>query len=326
MCGIAGIFTTDQEAGQPEFTAAVRAMTHLMHRRGPDDEGFWRDPKGHLQLGFCRLAILDLTPAGHQPMVSRDGRSVIVFNGEIYNHLELRHELEQSGARFRSRSDTEVLLEALNRWGVDAIPRLNGMFAFAWYDLAKRTLVLARDHAGIKPLYYGQEPRGKGLVFGSQYNVLLRSPWGQFGEVRKDVLRLYLRLHHIPPPYALFENTYQLEPGTFLVVQADGRMEKRTWWRLPDEPDGILRGEEAANAVDAAIQNAVRRQRIADVPLGVFLSGGVDSPLVTAVARRQIGPELKSFTIGNGSSSRRRPALAWRKSSIITGTFMVLAA
>ena len=299
MCGIAGILTTDQDGGQPEFTAAVRAMTRLMHRRGPDDEGFWRDPQGHLQLGFCRLAILDLTPAGHQPMVSRDGRSVIVFNGEIYNHLELRHELEQSGARFRSRSDTEVLLEALNRWGVDAIPRLNGMFAFAWYDLAKRTLVLARDHAGIKPLYYGQEPRGKGLVFGSQYNVLLRSPWGQFGEVRKDVLRLYLRLHHIPPPYGLFENTYQLEPGTFLVVQADGRMEKRTWWRLPEEPDGILRGEEAAIAVDAAIQNAVRRQRIADVPLGVFLSGGVDSPLVTAVARRQIGPELKSFTIGN---------------------------
>jgi asparagine synthase (glutamine-hydrolysing) len=299
MCGIAGILTFGEEAAQPEFRVAVHTMTSLMRRRGPDDEGFWTDPESHLQLGFRRLAILDLTPAGHQPMVSGDGRSVIVFNGEIYNHLELRRELEQAGVQFRSRSDTEVLLEALNHWGVEGIPKLNGMFAFAWYDLAARTLVLARDHAGIKPLYYGKEPRGKGVVFGSQYNVLLHSPWGRLGEVRHDVLRLYLRLHHIPPPYGLLENTFQLEPGTYLVVRPDGTMEKRVWWRLPEQSGGTLRGEEAVEAVDAAIQSAVRRQRIADVPLGVFLSGGVDSPLVTAIARRQTGAELKAFTISN---------------------------
>jgi len=299
MCGIAGILTFDGSASQPEFGQAIRRMTGLMKRRGPDDEGYFLSPDGRVQMGFRRLAILDLTPAGHQPMLSGDGRSAIIFNGEIYNHLELRAELEQAGVRFRSRSDTEVLLEALNRWGIEAIPRLNGMFAFAWYDLAARILVLARDHAGIKPLYYGQHPKGRGLVFGSQYDLLSHSPWGPLGEVRQDVLRLYLRLHHIPPPYGLLANTFQLEPGGCLMVRPDGSSEKRIWWRLPEEPEALLRGEEAAEAVEAAIQNAVRRQRIADVPLGVFLSGGVDSPLVAAVARRQTGPELKAFTIGN---------------------------
>jgi asparagine synthase (glutamine-hydrolysing) len=299
MCGIAGIVSYEGGAKEPSFADSIRVMAGLMRRRGPDDEGFWQAPDGRLQLGFRRLAILDLTAAGHQPMISGDGRSVIVFNGEIYNHKELRAELQQKGVCFRSRSDTEVLLEALSFWGADAISRLNGMFAFAWYDQRARRLVLARDHAGIKPLYYGREANGKGLVFGSQYDVLMSSPWGPLGEVRQDVLRLYLRLHHIPPPYGLLENTFQLDPGAYLIVHPDGTIEKRAWWRLPEQNEGTLRGSEAAEAVDAAIQNAVRRQRIADVPLGVFLSGGVDSPLVTAIARRQTGPELKAFTIGN---------------------------
>src|SRR5438105_1992600 len=196
MCGINGLLTVDDSSTRPEFVAAVRAMTSLMVRRGPDDEGFWSDPKGHVYLGFSRLAILDTTAAGHQPMVSGDGRSVIVFNGEIYNFRELREQLESAGVRFRSRSDTEVLLEALAHWGVDAIGRLNGMFAFAWYDRAERRLVLTRDHAGIKPLYYFVDPQGRGLAFASQFNALLHTPWGEPGPVRLDVLKLYLRLHH----------------------------------------------------------------------------------------------------------------------------------
>lgn len=299
MCGIAGILTLDSQARLPEFASAIRSMTGLMVRRGPDDEGFHSSADGRLQMGFRRLSILDLTTAGHQPMVSADGGSVLVFNGEIYNHGELRHELEQKGVRFRSRSDTEVLLESLSHWGTEAVSRLNGMFAFAWYDQKQRRLVLARDHAGIKPLYYGREARGRGFVFGSQYDLLSHSPWGRLGAVRPEVLRLYLRLHHLPPPYGLLENTWQLEPGHFLTIDAAGRMEKHAWWRLPDNPQPSLRGAEAVEAVDAALHEAVRRQRIADVPLGVFLSGGVDSPLVTAVARRQTGPGLKAFTIGN---------------------------
>ncbi len=274
-------------------------MTALLERRGPDDQGCWQDPAGRLFLGFRRLAVIDPSPAGHQPMVSGDGRSVIAFNGEIANFRELRHELEQEGTRFRSHGDTEVLLEALNRWGTAAIPRLNGMFAFAWYDTRERRLVLARDHAGIKPLYYFVHPGGKGVAFASQYNALLHTPWGEPGPVRLDVLRLYLRLHHIPPPYGLLANTYQLEPGHYLVIGPDGDLRKHCWWRLPEDPEPDLRGEAAVEAVAGALDAAVRRQRVADVPLGVFLSGGVDSPLVTAVARRQTGSELKAFTIGS---------------------------
>jgi asparagine synthase (glutamine-hydrolysing) len=299
MCGLAGILTFDAQAGEPAFASAIRRMTDLMRRRGPDDHGFYLSPDARLQLGFRRLAILDLTAAGHQPMISGDGGSVLVFNGEIYNHLELRHALELHGVCFRSRSDTEVLLEALSLWGLAALPKLNGMFAFAWYDLRRRRLVLARDHAGIKPLYYGRAPGGQGIVFASQYNVLSQSPWGQLGKVRLDVLRLYLRLHHIPPPYGLLENTGQVQPGQSLTLAADGTVRPHTWWRLPDNPEVSLRGTDAVEAVAAALHHAVRRQRIADVPLGVFLSGGVDSPLVTAVARAQTGPELKAFTLGN---------------------------
>jgi asparagine synthase (glutamine-hydrolysing) len=299
MCGICGILSVDESARQPEFAGAVKAMAHLMVRRGPDDESFWADPAGHLRLGFRRLSILDLTSAGRQPMVSADGHSVIVFNGEIYNFQDLRQELEVAGVQFRSRSDTEVLLEALNLWGTEAIPKLNGMFAFAWYSQKTRTLVLARDHAGIKPLYYFVHPAGKGVAFASQFNALLHTPWGEPGPVREDVLRLYLRLHHLPPPYGLMENTYQVPLGSYLLVHPDGRVENHTWWKLPDNPEPQYQGEIALELLNEALYRAVKRQRVADVPLGVFLSGGVDSPLVTAFAKEQIGAELKAFTIGN---------------------------
>lgn len=299
MCGICGLFTCDNAAKQPSFDDALKEMTSLMARRGPDDEHSWADPRGHLQLGFRRLSILDLSIAGRQPMVSGDGRSVIVFNGEIYNFPELRHDLEQLGVIFRSRTDTEVILEAFNYWGIETISRLNGMFAFAWYNIPERTLFLARDHAGIKPLYYFVHPSGKGLAFASQYNVLLHTPWGAPGSVRLDVLSLYLRLHHIPPPYALMENTYQLEPGHYLLVRSDGSLKKTAWWAMPRDTEPDLCGNAALENLAGSLYNAIHRQRMADVPLGVFLSGGVDSPLVTAVARQQTGPDLKAFTIGN---------------------------
>jgi asparagine synthase (glutamine-hydrolysing) len=299
MCGIAGIWTSDEAAGRPEFASAIRSMTRLLERRGPDDEGFWRDPAGHAVLGFRRLAIIDPSPAGHQPMVSADGRSVVMLNGEIYNFREIGRELESRGVVLRSRSDTEVLLEALNVFGVDAIPRLNGMFAFAWYRLPERTLVLARDHAGIKPLYYFTPRGGGGLAFGSQFDLLLQTPWGEPGPVREDVLALYLRLHHIPPPFGLLAHTHQLEPGHHLRAVPGRPVENVEWWRLPREVEPDLSGDAAVDALSEVLDRAVRRQRIADVPLGVFLSGGVDSPLVTAVARRQTGPDLKAFTIGS---------------------------
>ena len=299
MCGLAGIFLTDLNKQPSEVANSIKKMTSLMERRGPDDAGIWQDSDAGLYFGFRRLAILDLTAAGHQPMVSENGRSVIIFNGEIYNFQELRHELEQKGVVFRSRSDTEVLLEALNEWGVAALPKLNGMFAFAWYDKQAKSLLLARDHAGIKPLYYYLPPHRQGIAFGSQYNILLHTPWGHPGEVQSEVLRLYLRLHHIPPPFALLANTYQLEPGHYLQLRPDGSIHKDAWWRLPRDVEPELFGSQAVTALTDVVDKAICRQRIADVPLGVFLSGGVDSPLVTAVARQQTNAELKAFTIGN---------------------------
>ncbi len=323
MCGICGVFTPDEAAGQPAFARAVERMTTLMARRGPDDESFWSDPGGHLQLGFRRLSIIDLSTGGRQPMVSGDGRSVLVFNGEIYNYRELRHELEAQGVHFRSTSDSEVLLEALSLWGTDAIERLNGMFAFAWYRIPDRTLLLARDHAGIKPLYYSIHPDRRGVAFGSQYNVLLHTPWGEPGVLRNDVLRLYLRLHHIPAPYGLLKNTYQLEPGHWLRVDSDGSVTKRAWWTMPRDPQPELRGETAREALSEALERAVGRQLVADVPVGVFLSGGVDSPLLTATARRQTGDELKAFTIANHGWNQDESAAATRFAQCFGGNHRI---
>ena len=318
MCGICGLLTFDQSANQPEAAASVRRMMARMARRGPDAQGEWGDPDGRLRLGFRRLAILDLTSAGDQPMLSSTGRSVVVFNGEIYNHPELRRELEAHGRRFRSRSDTEVLLAALEHWGPDgALRRLNGMFAFAWYDLAEKQLVLARDHAGIKPLYYCIDPAGRGLAFASQYNLLFEAPWGEPGAVRLDALRLYLRLHHLPPPYTLHRNTFQLQPGHFVTIRADGQITQAAWWELPRDPRPDLSGTKAVDALEQVLEDAVARQRIADVPLGTFLSGGVDSPLVSAVARRQNGPGLQAYTIGNPGWRQDESAAAERFASLL---------
>jgi asparagine synthase (glutamine-hydrolysing) len=299
MCGICGVFTPDGAAAQPTFAAAVAKMTHLMARRGPDSHGAWIDPDGRARFGFRRLAVIDTSPAGNQPMLSADGRSAIVMNGEIYNFRELRAELEGKGRRFHTRSDTEVLLAALSEWGHDALSRLNGMFAFAWYDGERRSLLLARDHAGIKPLSYYVHPHGEGIAFASRYDALLHTPWGTPGAIDEGSLHLLLRIQHLPAPFALLENTFQLEPGHSLTVRADGQTQLRCWWKLPEDAAPELRGEAAVDALAGAMENAVRRHRIADVPLGVFLSGGVDSPVVSAIAREQAGPDLEAFTIAN---------------------------
>ncbi len=298
MCGICGVFSLNESLNPEKARRSVAAMTRLMAHRGPDDEGYWSHPDHSLFLGFRRLAILDLSPAAHQPMESINAPAVLAFNGEIYNFQSLRKELESRGVRFRSHSDSEVLLEALNMWEEDALPRLNGMFAFAWYHLQKRKLILARDHAGIKPLHYLIVP-GKGLVFGSQYNQLLYAPWGLPEKINPHVLFTYLKLHYIPPPYGLMENTAQVAPGEMLIITADGTVKHRRWWQLPRRTRPVLRGEEALEATHAALKAAVKRQLIADVPVGTFLSGGIDSPLVTAIAAKEVGSDLKAFTIGN---------------------------
>lgn len=294
MCGIYGEFSL--KARIPKTGLNIRRMLGLMSRRGPDDSGIWSAQDGRLVLGFRRLSILDLSPAGHQPMVTGDGRFVLVYNGEIYNFRELRRELRQEGGRFRSTGDTEVVLQALVQWGVAALGRFNGMFALGFYDTNHQRLLLARDHAGIKPLYYLRCPDG--LIFGSQYDQILNHPWGKRAAVRPEALGLYLRLGYLPAPFALLEGSAMLEPGTWLEMDADGALRHGEYFRFPRNSVPDLHGTEADEAVAAAVSAAVKRQMVSDVPVGVFLSGGIDSPLVAAEARRFSNGPIRAFTIG----------------------------
>lgn len=298
MCGIAGeLQFHDQPARDDRIIAH---LSRLMARRGPDDEGVWRDDH-HAWLAFRRLAILDLSPAGSQPMLTPDGRYALVFNGEVYNFADLRRELERDGTRFRSTGDAEIVLRALARWGTNALERFNGMFALAFYDRQERSLLLARDHAGIKPLYYLLGERG--LFFASQYDQIMAHPWRERLPVSADGLALYLRLGYIPAPYAILERTHMLEAGSWLLATAEGEIRRGRYYDFPVYQTPDLSGEAAHEAVDAAVSAAVRRQMVSDVPLGAFLSGGIDSPLVTAKMQAASGRPVRAYTIGSDGSA-----------------------
>jgi asparagine synthase (glutamine-hydrolysing) len=288
MCGIVGEFspTVDEQV--------IARLTRMMARRGPDDEGLWVEPQ-RCAFGFRRLAILDLSPSGHQPMLTPDERWVLVFNGEIYNFQELRAQLEQEGVRFRSTGDSEVLLYALTRWGKRALSKLNGMFALALYDRQERSLLIARDHAGIKPLYYLRHRDG--LVFASQYNQLMAHPRSAEHPVSYPALAMYMELGYIPAPYALLEQSAMLPPGGWLAIDAAGRVTEGRFYEFPQNPKPDLSGQQAYEAVNDAITAAVRRQLISDVPVGTFLSGGIDSPLVSAKIAAAMTDSFKAFTI-----------------------------
>lgn len=297
MCGICGElrFGPSPEADGFDFEQLI----DLMARRGPDDQGLWSDGQS-CRLGFRRLSVLDLSPSANQPMIVDDNRFALVFNGEVYNFRQLRAELEQRGVTFQTSGDTEVVLRALIHWGKDALDRFNGMFALGFYDAHRRSLLLARDAVGIKPLYalIGHH----GLVFASQFDQILAHPWSASHSVSSAALGLYLRLGYVPAPYAMLEGTTMLRPGSWVEVTVDGQISHGRYYSFPVYQQPDLHGEEAFEAVDAAVTSAVRRQMVSDVPLGTFLSGGIDSPLVAAKAAADAGDRLKAFTIGNDDS------------------------
>ena len=293
MCGLVGAFAFGA-ANREELEAPMRGLMARIARRGPDDEGLFVDHR--CALGFRRLAILDLGPAGHQPMSTPDGRYTLVFNGEIYNFREIAATLADHGVRPRSTGDAEVLLLALKTWGVAALQRLEGMFALAFYDSLEQTILLARDHAGIKPLYYGTSSRG--LVFGSQYDQIIAHPWHRGGAPDLEMLGLYLRLGFVAAPYGLHRSTGQLEAGQWMKFDATGQVERGMFFDLLQWSAPVYKGADAREALAGALSRSVRRHLESDVPVGVFLSGGIDSPLVAAEAVRQHGGVLQAFTIG----------------------------
>lgn len=280
-------------------------MAGAILRRGPDDHGVWVDPECSVALAHRRLSIIDLSPAGHQPMVSESGRLVITFNGEIYNYAELRGELERTGSApaWRGRSDTEVLLSAIAAWGVrPTLERAVGMFAFGLWDRRERTLVLARDRLGEKPLYYGWS--GRTFVFGSELSALTALP-GWRGEIDRGALSLLLRLNYIPAPHTIYKGIAKLAPGTFLTLaagQREGHIE--TYWDAAQIADrgsrNSFRGtpEEAVERTDALLRQSLKGQMIADVPLGAFLSGGIDSSTIVALMQALSPHPVRTFSIG----------------------------
>lgn len=297
MCGIAGFL------GNFDLQLVGRMGEAIAHR-GPDDEGDYHDPVSGIGMVHRRLSILDVSPLGHQPMWSADGRAAIVFNGEIFNYRELRAWLEAEGYCFRSQSDTEVLLSLYLRDGYELFSRLNGMFAFAIWDKSRQTLFLARDGLGVKPLYYAETDGG--IVFASEIKALLQEP-GVSRAIDPIALRHYLTYLWCPAPRTLLRGVKKLEPGHALLVR-DGRIE-RGWrfYALPfSQPITAMSEGEAAAQVREAVRTAVQRQMVADVPVGAFLSGGLDSSAVVAFAR-EAAPEtrLQCFTIVlDGSDAR----------------------
>lgn len=280
-------------------------MTDAIRHRGPDDEGAWYSAEHGVALGFRRLAILDLSPTGHQPMLSPDSRYVIVFNGEIYNFGSLREELLAEGHTFRGTSDTEVMLAAIYHWGLTAaVQRFNGMFAFALWDVQTRTLHLVRDRLGVKPLYYGW--LGKALVFASELKSLRAYPAFR-QEIDRNALALFLRYSYIPAPFTIYQGIYKLEPGHILTVKpgADvGDERKESYWSARAAVEnGIAHpfpgdAQEALEALDSLLTRSVRLRMIADVPLGAFLSGGVDSSTIVSLMQKQSRLPVRTFTIG----------------------------
>lgn len=300
MCGITGTLSN-----QIVSSEHLSNMANTISHRGPDDSGTWYDPDKCIGLAHRRLAIVDLSPAGHQPMQSSSGRYVIAFNGEIYNHNTLRTELEKANLapQWCGHSDTETLLAAFEAWGIETtLKRCIGMFAIALWDKQTQTLTLARDRLGEKPLYYGWQ--GDIFLFGSELKALKVHPAFQ-AEIDRDALCLYMRHNYIPAPYSIYQGIQKLLPGTWLQVsRAQHEPKIKTYWSGVDVSrqgkatpfTGLP--EEAVNALENLLKDAIGQQMMADVPLGAFLSGGIDSSIIVALMQAQSSKPIKTFSIG----------------------------
>jgi asparagine synthase (glutamine-hydrolysing) len=305
MCGIAGFQTRGGRLAPDRLRRIAGAMADTLVHRGPDDADLWIDADAGIAFGHRRLSIIDLSAAGRQPMASACGRYVITYNGEIYNFRELRERLLQHGHVFRGHSDTEVLLAALVQWGIaQTLQHLNGMFAFALWDRERRCLTLARDRAGKKPLYYGW--CGASFLFGSELKALRAHP--DFDpEIDRDALGLFIQYSWMPAPYSIYAGIRQLPAGTTLTVPADGEpdgLRPATWWSAHDVAARGSRApvsmslESATAALEDVLREAVSCRMVADVPLGAFLSGGIDSSTVVALMQSVSGAPVRTFTIG----------------------------
>ncbi|MBI3506499.1 MAG: asparagine synthase (glutamine-hydrolyzing) [Proteobacteria bacterium] len=303
MCGIVGLVDRRSALGEAALARTVRAMTDSLIHRGPDGGDVWASPESGVGFGHRRLAIIDLSPTGVQPMRSGDGRYVITYNGEIFNYLDLRTELIAAGVEFRGDSDTEVLLEGFVRWGVaETIAKAVGMFAIALWDKRARTLWLIRDRLGVKPLYYAHS--GERLIFASELKALRAVP-GWRPSLDRDALTGYMRHGYVPGPRTIYKEARKLMPGQLLEWREGRAPALRTYWDAREKAragsarwNEKIDPREAVDRLDALLREAVRQRMIADVPLGAFLSGGIDSSTVVALMQQQSTRPVRSFSIG----------------------------
>jgi asparagine synthase (glutamine-hydrolysing) len=299
MCGITGFWVRPQDTRE-FLSQQILTMNDLLRHRGPDDGGIWVDEQAGIGLANRRLAILDLSSSGHQPIFSRCGRFVIAYNGEVYNFESIRQELKEEGKTFRSHTDTETIVEACAAWGLPkSLERLNGMFAFALWDRMERTLSLVRDRIGIKPLYYGRF--GTTVLFGSELKALVAHPAFK-REIDRNSLALYFRHGYIPSPYTIYKGIRRLPPGHSLTMSSTGdSLESSSYWSAKSFEvfdDDQLSDDEATTQLEALLRDAVRLQMVSDVPIGAFLSGGVDSSTIVALMQAQSAQRIRTFSIG----------------------------
>lgn len=320
MCGIAGILVASRgEPAASSFAGAVRAMLATMVHRGPDADGLWTDPSRRCVLGHRRLSIIDTSEAGRQPLTSTDGRWVVTFNGEIYNYRELTPAVAAAGMPPRGRTDTEVLANAIALWGVSALDRLDGQFAFAAFDTVTGRLILARDPFGEKPLYY-MEGKGGNLAFASELQALEQLPWFD-GEVSADAVAELLMFQYVGAPRTIYRQVRKLEPGHWMILDPGELPRTGRYFRFAPGEGGFTARpmEELVDELEGLLVKSIERRLIADVPLGAFLSGGVDSSTVCALISRKLGRPLETFSIGF-EGSKESEHLAARRFAAHLGT------
>lgn len=310
MCGLAGFYTTENTPNETRLENLKR-MSQAIVTRGPDGEGFWIDSESGISLSHRRLSIIDLSPQGHQPMLSHSGRYMISFNGEVYNYQSLKAEiisvLKHNNISWRGNSDTEVMLAAFDIWGIeDAVKKFNGMFAFAVWDIKDKKLYLARDRMGEKPLYYGWS--GNSFLFASELKAL-KAHQAFNKALNMEAIGAFLKYNYIPEPMSIYEGIFKLKPGSIICLEAKHFQERtlpspQAYWSLYDV---ALKGthhplscsnEEAFDQLDYLLHQAVKRQMVADVPVGAFLSGGIDSSIIVSLMQQQSSTPIKTFTIG----------------------------
>jgi len=301
MCGLTGFWTFSPKHPANQAKAILHDMISAIEHRGPDSGGEWYHPQQGLGFGHQRLSIVDLSEHGHQPMTSISGKSCLIYNGEIYNAQTLRDELKQNHhTAFRGHSDTEVILEACEAWGVEkTLTKLNGMFALAFWSEVDKTLILARDRLGIKPLYWGIAANT--LLFGSQLKSLRHYPdWS--GEINVNALHHYFQLCYVPAPNTIYQNMYKLMPGHMLTIKSPNNIEQKSYW-CPQQltQQDILHAlpeQEQIAKLETLLSDAVQMRMVADVPLGAFLSGGIDSSTVVALMQKNSTKPIETFSIG----------------------------